>query len=58
MKEAGASGTEYDDLKSVIREVLDFETECQRRGYFLIDATNATIEQTAAQVLMKLKLIV
>lgn len=58
MKEAGAPGTEYDDLKSVIREVLDFETECQRRGYPLIDATNATIEQTAAQVLMKLKLIV
>lgn len=58
MKAAGAPGTDYDDLKSVIREVLDFETECQRRGYPLIDATNATIEQTAAQVLMKLKLIV
>jgi regulator of PEP synthase PpsR (kinase-PPPase family) len=58
MKEAGAPGTDYDDLKSVIREVLDFETECQRRGYPLIVATNTTIEQNAAQVLMTLKLIV
>lgn len=57
MKTAGAPGTAYDDLKCVIREVLDFEAECQKRGYPLIDATNMTIEHTAAQILKALKLV-
>lgn len=57
MKTAGAPGTDYDDLKSVIREVLDCEAECRRRGYPIVDVTNLTIEQTAAQILKVLGLI-
>lgn len=56
MKTAGAPGTDYDDLQNVIRELMDFETECRKRGYPLIDATNMTIEQTSAHVLKVLKL--
>ena len=57
MKTAGAPGTDYDDLKSVIREVLDFEAECRKRGYPMLEATNMTIEQTSAQILKTLKLV-
>jgi regulator of PEP synthase PpsR (kinase-PPPase family) len=57
MKAAGAPGTAYDNLKSVIREVLDFEADCQKRGYPMIDATNMTIEHTSAQILRALKLV-
>jgi regulator of PEP synthase PpsR (kinase-PPPase family) len=57
MKTAGAPGTDYDDLSSVIRELMNFETECRKRGYPLIDATNMTIEQTSAQILKSLKLV-
>lgn len=56
MKAAGAPGTDYDDLKSVIREVLDFEEECRRRGYPMLEATHMTIEQTSAQILQLLNL--
>ena len=56
MKHAGAPGTDYDDLQSVIREVLECEEECRRRGYPIIDVTYLTIEQTAVQVLKVLKL--
>ncbi|QEG37829.1 pyruvate, water dikinase regulatory protein [Bythopirellula goksoeyrii] len=56
MKHAGSPGTDYDDLQSVIREVIEFEQECQRRGYPLIDVTQLTIEQTAVQVLKALEL--
>ncbi|TWU30224.1 pyruvate, phosphate dikinase/phosphoenolpyruvate synthase regulator [Bythopirellula polymerisocia] len=54
MKHAGAGGTDYDDLQSVIREVLECEQECRRRGYPIIDVTNLTIEQTAVQVMKAL----
>jgi [pyruvate, water dikinase]-phosphate phosphotransferase / [pyruvate, water dikinase] kinase len=57
MKAAGAPGTDYDDLQSVIREVVHFEEQCRMRGYPLIEATNMTIEQTSAQILKVLKLI-
>ena len=56
MKNAGAPGTDYDDLQSVIREVLECEQECRRRGYPIVDVTLLTIEQTAVQVLKALKL--
>ncbi len=57
MKTDGAPGTDYDDLKSVIREVLDCEEECRRRGYQLVDVTNMTIEQSAARILQALGFI-
>ena len=57
MKVDGAPGTDYDDLKSVIREVLDCEEECRRRGYAVVDVTNMTIEQSAARILMELGFI-
>jgi regulator of PEP synthase PpsR (kinase-PPPase family) len=57
MKAAGAPGTDYDNLNSVIREVLDCERECERRGYPIIDVTNFTVEQTAAHILKALGLI-
>ncbi len=57
MKLAGAPGTDYDALENVIREVVEFEAECRRRGYEMIDVTNLTIEQTAAHILKALNLI-
>jgi [pyruvate, water dikinase]-phosphate phosphotransferase / [pyruvate, water dikinase] kinase len=57
MKVDGAPGTDYDDLKSVIREVLDCEEECRRRGFAILDVTNMTIEQSAARILMELGFI-
>lgn len=56
MREAGTSGTDYDNLNSVIREILDFEAECGKRNYPLIDVTNLTIEQTAVRTLEHLRL--
>ncbi len=56
MQHAGASGTDYDNLQSVIREVVEFEAEAQQRGYPIIDVTNLTIEQTAVKVLEGLRL--
>ena len=55
-KRMGVSGASYDDLGSVVREVMDAETEYRRRGYPIIDVTNLTIEQTAAQILETLQL--
>lgn len=52
----GAPGADYEDLESVIHEVMAAESEYRRRGYRIIDVTNLTIEQTAAQVLEALKL--
>lgn len=56
MKQAGAPGTDYDDLPSVIREVLEFEEECKSRGYPLIDVTQLTIEESAVRVIKALGL--
>ena len=47
-KKFKAEGSEYEDLKSVIREVMDAEAEFRRRGYPIIDVTSLTIEQTIA----------
>lgn len=55
-KRMGVPGANYDDLDSVIREVMDAETEYRRRGYPIVDVTNLTIEQTAARILETLKL--
>lgn len=52
----GSEGTSYEDLNSVIHEVMAAEEEFRRRGYPIIDVTNITIEQTAAQILQTLKL--
>ena len=56
MQHAGASGTDYDNLQSVIREVVEFEAEAHQRCYPIIDVTNLTIEQTAVKVLEGLRL--
>jgi [pyruvate, water dikinase]-phosphate phosphotransferase / [pyruvate, water dikinase] kinase len=55
-KRMGAPGAKYDDLDSVIREVMDAEAEYRRRGYPIIDVSNLTIEQTSARILETLKL--
>ena len=55
-KRMGSEGTAYEDLGSVIREVMEAEEEYRRRGYSIIDVTNLTIEQTASQILQTLKL--
>lgn len=55
-KRMGAPGAAYDDLESVIREVMDAEAEYRRRGYAIIDVTNLTIEQIAARILETLNL--
>ncbi len=57
MKKSGVTGTDYDNLSSVIREVIDCERECRRRKYPLVDVTNLTIEQTATHVLETLGLM-
>ena len=57
LKRAGVpDSTDYDDLKSVIREVMECEQEYKRRGIPVVDVTNLTIEQTAAHILGVLKL--
>jgi regulator of PEP synthase PpsR (kinase-PPPase family) len=56
LKRAGVASSEYDDLRAVIREVMDAEGEYRARGYNVIDVTDLTIEQTAAKILEKLKL--
>lgn len=48
-KRLHAEGTDYEDLKSVIREVMEAESEYRRRGYPIIDVTTLTIEQTIAR---------
>jgi hypothetical protein len=55
-KRMGAPGANYDDLDSVIREVMDAEAEYRRRGFPIIDVTHLTIEQTAARIVEVLKL--
>jgi len=55
-KEMGSMDTEYDDLSSIITEVMAAEAEYRQRGYALIDVTQLTIEQTAARILEMLKL--
>ena len=52
----GSAGTDYEDLKSVVREVMNAEEEYRKRGYPIIDVTTLTIEQTAARILEELKL--
>ena len=49
-------GTAYDDLTSVIREVMTAEAEYRRRGYAIIDITDLTIEQTVARIIETLQL--
>lgn len=56
LQRIGASSSDYDDLASVIREVMAAETDYQQRGYPMIDVTNLTIEQVAAKILELLKL--
>jgi len=53
---AGMKGTPYDDLGSVIREVMNAEAEYRRRGYAIIDVTGLTIEQTVARIFQTLSL--
>lgn len=55
-KSMGVEGTPYDDLGSIIREVMAAEAEYRRRGYPIIDVTDLTIEQTVAQILETLSL--
>ncbi len=55
-KQMGIEGTAYEDLSSVIREVMAAEAEYRRRRYPIIDVTSLTIEQTAARILDTLKL--
>lgn len=55
-KRMGSEGTSYEDLSSVIREVMEAEEEYRRRKFAIIDVTNLTIEQTASQILQTLKL--
>jgi regulator of PEP synthase PpsR (kinase-PPPase family) len=47
-KRLKTEGTDYDDLQTVIREVMAAEAEYRRRGYPIIDVTSLTIEQTIA----------
>ena len=55
-KRMGTEGTAYEDLNSVICEVMPAEAEYRRRGYPIIDVTNLTIEQTVARILETLRL--
>lgn len=57
MEISGAPGTNYDSLQEIIREMLSYEAECEKRGYPLIEVTNLTIEQTAVTILEQLKLV-
>ena len=52
----GLEGTSYDDLGSIIRELMAAEAEYRRRGYPIIDVTDLTIEQTVARIFETLKL--
>lgn len=54
--EMGVQGTPYDDLASIIREVMWAEDKYRRRGYAIIDVTDLTIEQTFARILEVLNL--
>jgi regulator of PEP synthase PpsR (kinase-PPPase family) len=56
LRSSGVASTDYDDLPSVIREVMETEAEYRARGYTVIDVTRLTIEQTAAQILDRLQL--
>lgn len=47
----GIEGTAYEDLSSLIREVMEAEEEYDRRGYPVIDVTHNTIEQTVAEIM-------
>jgi regulator of PEP synthase PpsR (kinase-PPPase family) len=55
-KTTGVEGTSYDDLVSIIREVMTAEEEYRRRGYATIDTTDLTIEQTVARIIETLRL--
>jgi regulator of PEP synthase PpsR (kinase-PPPase family) len=48
-KRLRTEGSDYENLKSVIREVMAAEAEYRRRGYPIIDVTTLTIEQTIAR---------
>ena len=55
-RSTGVQGTAYDDLASIIREVMAAEAEYRRRAYAIIDITDLTIEQTVARILETLEL--
>lgn len=55
-KQLGVQGTAYEDLNSVIREVMAAEAEYRRREYPIIDVTDLTIEQTVARIIERLQL--
>ncbi|WP_425399961.1 pyruvate, water dikinase regulatory protein [Aeoliella sp.] len=52
----GVASSDYDNLQQVIREVMESEAEYRKRGYPVIDVTNRTIEQVAAEIMDKLSL--
>jgi regulator of PEP synthase PpsR (kinase-PPPase family) len=56
LRESGVASSNYDELKHVIREVMDAEAEYRRRGYPVIDVTTNTIEQTASRIMEALSL--
>ena len=56
LRQSGAPSSDYDDLPSVIREVMAAEAEFRERGYPMVDVTELTIEQTAIKILEALKL--
>lgn len=55
-RQMGLKGAAYEDLRSVIREVMEAEAEFRKRGYPIIDVSDITIEQSAAQIIQALKL--
>lgn len=56
LRQNGVESSDYDNLQKVIREVMETDAEYRKRGYPVIDVTNRTIEQVAAEILEKLKL--
>ncbi len=47
---------EYEELRSVVREVMDAEKIYHDKGWPVIDTTNLAVEETSALVLAELKL--
>ncbi|MCA9259939.1 MAG: kinase/pyrophosphorylase [Planctomycetales bacterium] len=56
MRLSGVEQTSYDELSSVMREVMAAEQEYRRRRYPIIDSTQMTIEQIATHILQALQL--
>ncbi|NNM25452.1 MAG: pyruvate, phosphate dikinase/phosphoenolpyruvate synthase regulator [Phycisphaerales bacterium] len=56
LAESGIAGTDYSDLRSVIREVMWAEKTYRERGYPVIDTTGRTIEEITAEICKQLGL--